>query len=112
MSLSTRFRAFRADERWRWATMVVAILVGLAASAVHWAGLFIGGTLVGLASDTRGRAILSGLGFGTLVWAVFALSLFADGALGAYLEMGQIFWVSLAIPVVAGMFAALVRWLV
>ena len=111
MSLTARWRAFRTDERARWVTMVAAIAIGLAASAVHWTGMFLGGALVGLASAARGRALLSGLGFGTFVWAVFAAVLFIGGDLGQYLAMGQIFWVSAAIPLVTATFAALVRWL-
>lgn len=111
MSFSNRFRAFRTAEHWRWAAMVGAIGIGLVVSAIHWTGLFLGGALVGLATATRGRALLSGLGFGVLVWVVFALSLVASGDFGQYLAMGQVFAVSTAIPVVAATFAALVRWL-
>lgn len=112
MSLSTHWQAFRTVERWRWATMVAAIVVGLVAASIHWSGLFLGGALCGLASATRGRALLSGLGFGVLVWAVFALSLFISGDFGQYLAMGQLFVVSVVVPVVTATFAALVRWLV
>lgn len=92
--------------------MVVAILAGLVAAWVHWAGLFLGGALVGLASATRGRALLAGFGFGVLVVAVFVVTLFAGGDLSQYLQMGQIVAVSLAIPVVTGTIGALARWLV
>jgi hypothetical protein len=112
MSLANRWRAFRTAEHWRWATMVTAIGIGLIASSIHWAGLFLGGALVGLAAATRGRALLSGLGFGVLVWVVFALSLVASGDFGQYLGMGRILGVSIAIPVVTATFAALSRWLV
>jgi hypothetical protein len=112
MSLPARFQEFRTTERFRWTAMVAAILVGLVASSIHWIGLFLGGALCGLVSATRKRALLSGLGFGILVWGVFALSLFASGDFGQYLAMGQLFVVSVAIPVVAATFAALVRWLV
>lgn len=91
--------------------MVVAILVGLVAAALHWAGLFLGGALVGLAAETRKRALLAGLGFGVLVWVVFAATLLASGDLGQYLAMGQITVVGLAIPVTTATFATLVRWL-
>lgn len=112
MSFSNRWRAFRAAEHWRWAAMVAAIGIGLVVSSIHWAGLFLGGALVGLAATTRKRALLSGLGFGILVWIVFALSIFASGDFEQYLAMGQILVVSVAIPVVAATFAALVRWLI
>lgn len=112
MSFAERFSTFRADERRRWATMVAAIVIGLVASTFHWVGIFIGGALCGLAAATRKRALLAGLGFGVLVWIVFALSLGVGGDFGGYLAMGQIFLVSVAIPVVAATFAALVRWLV
>lgn len=112
MSLSTRWQSVRTTERFRWAAMVAAIIIGLVAASIHWSGLFLGGALCGLASTTRTRALLSGLGFGVLVWVVFALSLFASGDFGQYLAMGQIFIVSVVIPVVTATFSALVRWLV
>jgi hypothetical protein len=92
--------------------MVVAIVVGLVAAWVHWAGLFVGGALVGLAAATRGRALLAGFGFGVLVVAIFVVTLFVGGDLSQYLAMGQIVAVSLVIPPVVGAFAALARWLV
>lgn len=112
MSFSSRWRAFRSAEGWRWTTMVAAILIGLIAACVHWIGLFIGGALVGLASATPGRALLAGLGFGVLVWTVFVVGLFVGGDLSQYLAMGRIFAVSVAIPIVATTVAALSRWLV
>ena len=111
MSLTGRVRKLRADERSRWVTMVVAILVGLVAAALHWTGLFLGGALVGLAAVTRRRALLAGLGFGVLVWVVFLATLLASGDLWQYLAMGEIAVVSLVIPVATATFAALVRWL-
>lgn len=65
-----------------------------------------------LAADTRKRALLTGFGFGVLVWTAFAVALLAGGDFGKYLEMRQLLGVSVAIPVVAATFAALVRWLV
>lgn len=111
MSVSNRLRAFYTTEHGRWAVMVAAIGIGILASAIHWAGLFLGGALVGLAAATRKRALLSGFGFGVLVWVVFALSLVVSGDFSQYLAMGQIFAVSTVIPVAAATFAALVRWL-
>ena len=112
MSLANRWRRFRSAEGWRWLTMVAAIAVGLVAAWLHWAGLFLGGALVGLASTTRGRALLAGLGFGVLVVAIFVTTLFVGGDLTQYLAMGQIVAISLALPPVVAAFAALSRWLV
>src|SRR5699024_3657743 len=112
MSFAERFSTFRTDERFRWATMVAAIVVGLVASTFHWTGIFLGGALCGLAAATRKRALLAGRGFGVLVWVIVALSLVISGDFGQYLALGQILLVSVAVPVVAATFAALVRWLV
>ncbi|EMA52645.1 MULTISPECIES: hypothetical protein [Halococcus] len=112
MSLANRWQAFRSVEGWRWATMVAAIGVGLVAAWFHWLGLFLGGALVGLASATRGRALLAGFGFGVLVVSIFVVTLFVGGDLTQYLAMGQIVAISLALPPVAAAFAALSRWLV
>lgn len=112
MRRTVRWRAVRTDERWRWAAMVASIAVGLVAASVHWSGLFLGGSLVGLVSTTRKRALLSGLGFGVFVWVVFALMLFISGDVGRYLAMGQLLAVSVAIPIGTATFAASTRWLV
>jgi predicted membrane-bound dolichyl-phosphate-mannose-protein mannosyltransferase len=112
MSVTNRVRAAVADERVRWLAMVAAIAVGLAASALHWSGLALGGVLCGLASANRRRALLAGLGFGVLVWVTFALSLAASGDFGAYLAMGQLTAVSAVIPLVTATLGALSRWLV
>ncbi|WP_256687883.1 hypothetical protein [Halococcus qingdaonensis] len=112
MSATSRVRTAIDDERVRWLAMVAAIAIGLAASAFHWVGLFLGGVLCGAVAADRRRALLAGFGFGVLVWAVFALSLAASGDLGAYLAMGQITAVSAVIPVATATLGALSRWLV
>lgn len=112
MSATSRVRTAIADERVRWLAMVAAIAIGLAASALHWTGLFLGGVLCGAVAADRRRALLAGFGFGVLVWTVFALSLAASGDLGAYLAMGQITAVSAAIPIATATLGALSRWLV
>ena len=112
MSTTSRVRAAAADERVRWLAMVAVIVIGLAASAFHWAGLFLGGVLCGAVAADRRRALLAGFGFGVLVWVIFALSLAASGDLGTYLAMGQITAVSAVIPIVTATLGALSRWLV
>lgn len=112
MSLANRWQRFRSAEIWRWLAMVIAIAVGLVAAWVHWAGLFVGGALVGFASATRGRALLAGFGFGVLVVVAFVVTLFVGSDLTQYLAMGQIVAISLTLPPVAAAFAALSRWLV
>ncbi|EMA51803.1 hypothetical protein [Halococcus thailandensis] len=112
MSATSRVRTAIDDERVRWLAMVAAIVIGLAASAFHWAGLFVGGVLCGAVAADRRRALLAGFGFGVLVWLVFALSLAASGDFGAYLAMGQITVVSVVIPIATATLGALSRWLV
>jgi predicted membrane-bound dolichyl-phosphate-mannose-protein mannosyltransferase len=112
MSVTSRVRAASADERVRWLAMVAAIAIGLAASALHWSGVVLGGVLCGAVAANRRRALLAGLGFGVLVWVAFALVLVASGDFGAYLTMGRLTAVSAVIPVATATLGALSRWLV
>ena len=57
-----------------------AVLVGLAASTVHWLGLAVGGALVGLVARTTRRGLLGGAGFGLLAGVLFVTEQFRDGA--------------------------------
>jgi hypothetical protein len=61
----------RANDTGRRVALVVAILLGIVATAIHWVGLFVAGALVGLTRRSLPRALLAGLGFGVLVLAVF-----------------------------------------
>ena len=99
----------RAERRARWFALAAAVVVGLAAAQVHWYGLFLGGALVGLVSKTARRGLLAGVAFGILAWAAFAAQLGSHGALAAYLGMGRVFYLSAAIPVVAGAVGSLIR---
>lgn len=107
-----RLASVRERRRTRWLGFAVAVVVGLAVASVHWAGLFLGGALAGLFARDLPRAVVAGVAFGLLAWAAFAAWLGVQGALGTYLETGQILAVSVAIPVGAGAVGALVRGLV
>lgn len=61
----------RADDNQRRVALVVAILLGIGATALHWVGLFVAGALVGLTRRSLPRALLAGLGFGVLALGVF-----------------------------------------
>ena len=64
----------RADDAQRRVALVVAILLGIAVTAIHWVGLFVAGALVGLTRQSLPRALLAGLGFGVLVLGVFFIA--------------------------------------
>lgn len=63
--------AVRADDAQRRVALVVAILLGIAATSLHWVGLFVAGALVGLTRRSLPRALAAGLGFGLLVVGLF-----------------------------------------
>ena len=105
-------REVRANRRPRWYALAAAAVVGLAAAWIHWYGFVLGSALVGLVSKEVKRGLLAGVGFGLLAWIVFAGLLASNGALGAYLRMGQIFGLSAAIPVVGGVLGSLIRGVV
>ena len=102
----------RADE-WRgWIVTVVALVVGLGLAWIHWSGLIVGGALVSLPSDSAGRGILAGIGFGILAWVVFLVTLAVSGTLGTAITMGDPFYLSLGIAVGLGGLGGLVRGVV
>jgi hypothetical protein len=87
--------------------LLAAIVVGLVATAVSWWGLLLGGGLVGLAAPTLRRALVTGLYFGFTVLVAFLVYLLVVGALGPYLAMGALFYLSVAIAVVVPTLSAL-----
>ncbi|MFC7175580.1 hypothetical protein [Halosegnis marinus] len=61
--------------------LTAALVVGLAATAVHPAGLAVGGALAGLLAPTLRRALVLGVGFGLAVLVAWALVLLWYGTL-------------------------------
>ncbi|ELY62034.1 hypothetical protein [Natronolimnohabitans innermongolicus] len=76
------------------AAVAVAVALGLLASWLHWAGLLVGGALVGFTAPSLPRAVVGGLGFGAVALVVFALSL-GDATL-TVLEMTPVVYLVVA----------------
>ena len=85
---------------------LLAVTAGLVASAVHWAGLVLGGVLVGLVAPTLRRSVVIGLFFGFTVIVAFLVYLLVVGAASAYVAMGVLFYLSVAIAVLVPTLAA------
>jgi hypothetical protein len=102
----------RADRDHRRAAILVGAAAGLAAAQVHWLGLLLGGALVGLPSRDLPRAVATGLAFGVGALLLFSVTLAATGSLGPSLSMGQLTYLSAAMPLVAGLVGSLVRGVV
>lgn len=81
---------FRQSDRSEPA-LAVAFLLGLVATAVHPAGLVIGGVLVGLFATSLSRAFVLGLTFGLAVLVAWA---------GVLLWFGTLVAVTTAVPLV------------
>ncbi|WP_436907034.1 hypothetical protein [Halosimplex marinum] len=113
-SAGIRARLYHAQTapRERWGLTVTATALGLALATVHWAGLLVGGALVGFAQPTLRRALVAGLAFGVVVLLAAAVQFALAGSLDAYLAMGQLLAVSVAVPLVAGPLGAAARGLV
>ncbi len=75
---------------------VLAFVVGVALGTIHWAGLFVGGALVGVVAPSFTRAVQHGLYLGVLVLGLFGGWLWLYGSLSTYLAMGQILSLNLA----------------
>lgn len=102
----------RADRYRRRAAILAGAAVGLAVAQLHWIGLLLGGVLVGLASRDLPRALLAGLAFGVGALAVFLASLAVVGAAGPALGMGQLTYLAVGVPIVAGLVGSLARGVV
>lgn len=74
--------AFREGDRVDLA-VALATLAGVAATAVHPAGLAVGGALVGLLAPTLNRAFVLGIGVGMTVLVAWAVILVWVGTLVA-----------------------------
>jgi len=81
------------------AAVLLGGAVGLLAAFLHWGGFVLAGALIGLASRSLTRAVAFALAFGVLAWLLFAASLLRSGVFGAYLGMGQLTLLSVAVPV-------------
>jgi len=102
----------RADRDRRRAAILVGAGVGLAVAQLHWAGLLLGGVLVGLASRDLPRALLSGLAFGVGALVVFLGGLAIAGTLSPALAMGQLTSLAVGLPIAAGLVGSLARGVV
>lgn len=109
MSVADRLEALRQRTRRRWGVTVAVVLLGLLVATIHWLGFLLGGALVALPQRTRTRGVLAGLGFGVAAWAVFLVILVLNGTAAPYLAMGEVFSLSLAIPIVAAFLGSLLR---
>jgi len=104
--------AFRASDRADPA-LVVAFLLGLAATAVHPAGLALGGGLAGLFAPSLRRALVLGVWFGVAVLVAWALALVWYGSLVAVATAAPLVYVAVASGLAVPPLAALaVRGLV
>ncbi|WP_224269467.1 hypothetical protein [Haloprofundus salinisoli] len=70
--------------------LILATVVGVAATMVHWAGLLVGGALVGLVATSVSRAVVNGLTFGLVVLFAFAAWILVEGLPSAAVELGDI----------------------
>ena len=112
VAASEQLGRVREESGPHWVALVVALVVGLVLSTVHWLGLVVGGALVGLVAATLPRALLSGLGFGLLVAALWAFLLGLSGALGDVTATGRFAGLGLLVALVAPVLGSLVRGIV
>jgi len=107
-----RLFALQRDARRRRMATAGALVLGTVLATFHWAGLLVGGALVGFSRPTLRRALVAGFGFGVLVLLVTAARFALAGTLGAVLATWPLVGVGVAIPLVAGPLGALARGLV
>lgn len=98
----------RHRRRYHVAALLVLAVVGLFLSWLHWFGLVLAGTLLGIVSRGLREAVLSALGFGTVLVAVFLVS---SGAATRVVGMEPIIYVTVAGALVLPVLGSLVRGL-
>jgi len=86
--------------------LVLATVLGLVATAVHWTGLVLAGALVGVVASSHARALVHGLSFGGVALLSFAAWLAVSGSLLAWTETGQVFLLTVATAVALPSLAA------
>jgi hypothetical protein len=109
VSFEDRIDRVRDHGPRRWAVGLAGAVVGVALATTHWLGFLVGGALVAVPQRTIPRGVVAGTAFGVVVWSAFLVTLALDGTAAAYVGMGQLFYLSLAIPVVAAFLGSLVR---
>lgn len=101
----------RGEPRTRMATAVLAVVVGVVLGSLHWVGLVVGAALVSLTRETPRRGLAAGVGFGVVVVVTHVAVLAASGpsVVATAVAMRQVFGVSVAVPLVAGLVGGLAR---
>jgi hypothetical protein len=110
----SRLQILRADRPTRWGSTLAAVVVGLLLASIHWLGLVVGAAAVAVPQQTLPRGLAVGLGFGAVAVAanVAVLATTGPAALDTALAMRQVFGVSVALSLVAGLVGGLVRGVV
>jgi len=103
--------AVRADRRKRAVALALAAVVGLGAAWLHWLGLFVAGALVGLVSRSLPRAVVWGLGVGSLAVALTVLAHPLMGA-GEFVALTPPVYVAVVVGLLAPVWGSLLRGVV
>lgn len=110
-SVSATLRNIRTHEQRRQSAMLTAIMVGLLFAWIHWLGLLVAGSLVGIVSRTWPRALLAGLGIGLLILLMqFAIS--PSMEIGELLALTPISYVTVGSGLLLPAWGSLVRLVV
>lgn len=108
--LDSRLAALRADETRRRVAFTTAVSSGFVLAWLHWTGLVVAGALIGL-TRRRGRwAVVSGLGFGTLM--VLVTVLVSPMGAGEFAALTPVNYLTGAAGLLLPAWGALVRYVI
>jgi len=108
-ALTPRFLiALRENRRWRFVALLAATVLGVVLAWIHWLGLFVAGSLVGLASTSVPRALATGLILGVSVLLVNVLVI-PIMSVGEFVELTPASYVTVAVSLVAPLWGSLVH---
>lgn len=102
----------RESPRYRLLCSIVAIIIGLILSSVHWFGFVIGGALLGLLAVDLKQALVRGFGFGVLAVLGWSLVLAMEGTLLDVVATGSLFGLAIAIGLAGALVGSLARGVV
>lgn len=110
MTASERLAWLRQGPRTELLSVALFVLA-LALGALHWAGLVVGGALVGFVAPSLRRAVVMGVYLGSVTVFLFAGWLLFNGVLGKAVATGQLFVLTVAVGFLFPVFGSTVRGL-
>ncbi len=91
---------------------ILAFIVGIVLSCIHWVGIIAGGVLVGLTAKSSKQALALGFTMGVTVWVIFLLYVAYLGLVAKVLALEPLTYMSIALTLLLSTLSASVKLIV